>query len=115
MSNTDMFFKEFKKSVLLEINTGFPAKVLWISNDRTLANVQPLFLKKLKDNEKVKQTPIYRIPVAKHCRVDIGVDGLVICLAMQRSIDNMKGVNLIDPDSTRLFNDNDSVVIGVIE
>ncbi|MFL2133001.1 hypothetical protein [Desemzia sp. FAM 23990] len=115
MSNTDMFYKEFKKGVLLEVNTGFPAKVIWLSDDRSTASVQPLFLRKLKSGEKSKQTPIYRIPVVKHCRPDIGIDGLVICLAMQRSIDNMDGVKLIDPDSTRLFNDNDSVVIGVIE
>lgn len=114
MSHVDMFFRELKRAILLEINTNFPAKVIWLSEDNAMASVQPQFLRKLKDGEKVKQTPIYKIPVAMHCRKDIQINSLVVCAAMQRSMDNLSGGRLIDPDSTRLFSDNDSVVMGVI-
>lgn len=115
MSDAKRFFQEeYKQSILQNINTGAVGKVLSLNDDKSRANVQPLFLKKTKDGEKRKQTPIYGAPVARHCRNDIWVGATVFYVAAQRSLANLNGANYIDPDSHTFFSDNDAVILGVL-
>ncbi|MED4455897.1 hypothetical protein [Metabacillus fastidiosus] len=115
MSQMSMFFEEYMNEILLKVNTLAPARVMSYNIITKRADLQPLFLIANKDGSVYKQSPIYNIPVPKHCQSDMRSGVLVFYMSAQRSLAEMNGANFIDPDSHDFFSPIDAVVMAVID
>lgn len=63
MSNSSMFFENFKNQILLSINTSMPCKVLSYDEEKRLAKIQPLFKIKEAGKEPQALSVVEDVPV----------------------------------------------------
>lgn len=111
----EFFNNEYAQHLLMDLNTLAPGQVIHYDSGTHRADIQPLFMIKSKEGSVYKQSIIQEAPVLKHVQPDITDGCLVFYVCAQRSLENLKGTNLIDPDSHQLFDSNDAVVIGVFD
>lgn len=115
MKQAAEFFSLLQRETLLSVATCAPGKVLKYNESLSQATIQPLFLTADKEDNLFKQSIIEDCLVLKHCKADVKIGSVVFYQVVQRSLDNLNGANLIDPDSYDLLSSNDAVVLGVLE
>ena len=117
MKEATDFFSLLQRETLLSVATCAPAEVLKYDRITKRATIQPLFMTSDKDDNLYKQSIIEDCPVMRHCQPDIesGRYKLVFYQVVQRSLDNLDGTKLIDPDSHDILSSNDAIVLGVFD
>ncbi|MFT8928536.1 MAG: Gp138 family membrane-puncturing spike protein [Sporolactobacillus sp.] len=114
--HTSKFFSgEYSESLLMGLNTLAPGQVVSYDAGNHRANIQPLFMQKSKEGSLYKQSVIEGAPVLKHVESDISEGCLVFYVCAQRSLENLNGTQLIDPDSHKFFDGKDAVIVGVFD
>ncbi|WP_406945767.1 Gp138 family membrane-puncturing spike protein [Halobacillus sp. SY10] len=122
--NDTSFFSEFKRDILLSINTCLPCRVISYDKMNREAKLQPLFKTKEK-NRSPKSLPVIEgVPVLfQQYEVNGSIEtyhpvlyqGQVVQVAVnQRAIDDVLNGQSSYPDVSKLFRLRDAVVIGVI-
>lgn len=117
MSEVSRFFTDFYREILLSVATAAPAKLVKYNPSTKRADIQPLFLTADKDDNVYNQSIIEDCPVMRHCQSDCesGQYPLVFYNVVQRNMDNLNGVNFIDPDSHDIMSSNDAIIVGVFD
>lgn len=128
------FFEKLQHEILLQINTIAPGRVIAVSENGEYADIQPLFLIMDEEEELNQQGAIEDAIIPVHLRskpylqdadgdlkqlfkqldddTKIKVGDRVLYGAIQRSMGNLNGTELFDPESEDLLTDNDSVILG---
>lgn len=109
------FFEGFAQAITLGIHTTAPARVTKFDSVRHRATVKILFKTKSTSGSLSEYTVIEDAPVLKHCIEDIKVGSCVFVSFAERALDNLNGNKEFDPDSVRLHDISDAVVMGVFE
>lgn len=115
MKEATEFFSLLQRETLLSVATCAPGKVIKFDAASKRADIQPLFMTSDKDDNLFKQSIIEDCPVLKHCQSDVEVGALIFYQVVQRSLDNLDGTKLIDPDSHDILSSNDAIVLGVFD
>lgn len=130
MGEVMSFFEKLQHEILLQINTIAPGRVIAVSENGEAADIQPLFLIMDEEEELNQQGAIEDAIIPVHLRskpylqdaggalkrldddTKIKVGDRVLYGAIQRSMGNLNGTELFDPESEDLLTDNDSVILG---
>lgn len=126
MSKSMQFMKFFEKKIKTTIRTFMPAQIVSFNADEETADVQPLFLETLEDDEKPYKMPMLEdVPVLSFRLYEDGAGasndkvykqkynkGDVVFIAIcDRDIDDLQK-KPFQPDSTNMFSIKDAVIIG---
>lgn len=121
MSNQTQFYAIFKDNIMRSIRTTLPCVVVSYNKSKQVADLQPSFLMMDDKGVPVKMGMLQEVPVLVN-RFEIGGveqvyvpvykpgDTVFISVA-DRSIDDLQNGTFL-PQSARLFNLNDAVIIG---
>lgn len=109
------FFDALSQKILLGIHTTAPARVTKLDMARHRATVKILFKTKSLSGNLSEYTVIEDVPILKHCMDDIKVGSCVFVSFAERALDNLNGNKEFDPDSVRLHDVSDAVIMGVFE
>lgn len=130
MGEVMSFFEKLQHEILLQINTIAPGRIIAVSENGEYADIQPLFLIMDEEEELNQQGAIEDAIIPVHLRSKsylqdaggalkqldddnkIKVGDRVLYGAIQRSMGNLNGTELFDPESEDLLTDNDSVILG---
>ncbi|MFC2948527.1 Gp138 family membrane-puncturing spike protein [Virgibacillus sediminis] len=124
MSEDMVFYRQFKRDILLSINTSMPGRVIEYDKTNREAKVQPLFKTKEKGKNPVSLPVLEGVPVlSQRFEVD-GIEkeyvpilkrGDVVLLSIsQREIDDVLGGKSAYPSPNLLFPLTGAVIVGVI-
>lgn len=110
MTRQSEFFKQYEKRIRLMIHTFLPARVVRYYGDTKEADIELLFMQVDADGESDRYPLIERAPVLKH--VGAVTAGSVVFVAIaERALDNLQD-RPFDPESSRMHDLRDAVVIG---
>lgn len=110
MTKQTEFFKAFDRRIRLQVHTFLPARVVAYYGGTKEADLEILFQQVSLDGEADRYPVIERAPVLKH--VGPLTEGAVVFVACaERAIDNLQE-RPFDPDSYRMHDLRDAVVIG---
>lgn len=130
MGEVMSFFEKLQHEILLQINTIAPGRIIAVSENGEAADIQPLFLIMDEEEELNQQGAIEDAIIPVHLRsksylqdaggtlkqldddTKIKVGDRVLYGAIQRSMGNLNGTELFDPESEDLLTDNDSIILG---
>ena len=109
-NNDTIFIKEFTTSINANLHVAQLARVVFINEDKTRVNVQPL----ARNYNGSKRAMLMSIPVGKVARQFIEVGSVVGILFLDRAIENWDGSNDdFELTSKRMHDLNDAVVVEV--
>ncbi|ATN94279.1 hypothetical protein [Lysinibacillus phage vB_LspM-01] len=121
MSNQTEFYNIFRDYIMRSIRTTLPCVVISYDKARQVANLQPSFLMMDDDGKPVKMGMLQDVPVlvnrfevdgVEKVYVPIYKPGETVFISVaDRSIDDLQNGTFL-PQSARLFNLNDAIVIG---
>lgn len=110
MTKQTEFFRAFEKRIRLNIHTFLPARVVRFYPATMEADLELLFTQIDNDGQSDRYPLIERAPVLKH--VGLLSSGAVVFVAIaERALDNLQS-RPFDPESSRMHDLRDAVVIG---
>lgn len=110
MTRQSEFFKQYEKRIRLMVHTFLPARVVKYHGSTKEADLELLYLQVDTDGQSDRYPVIERAPVLKH--VGALTTGAVVFVAIaERALDNLQD-QPFDPDSSRMHDLRDAVVIG---
>lgn len=113
MSNDTRFIDALAQRIRLSVHTFAPARVVRYHAGTKEADIELLFLTVNKDGASEKYPLIERAPVLKHVGT-LNTNDVVFVAFAERALDNIQA-RPFDPDSHRMHDVRDAVVLGVLE
>lgn len=113
MANDTRFIDALSQRIRLSVHTFAPARVVRYHTGSREADIELLFLTVDKSGASEKYPLIERAPVLKHVGA-LSANQVVFVAFSERSLDNLQA-QPFDPDSHRMHDVRDAVVLGVLE
>lgn len=113
MANHTKFIDALVQRIRLSVHTFAPARVVRYHGGTKEADIELLFMVSDKSGAVERYPLIERAPVLKHVGA-LNADDIVFVAFAERALDNLQA-QPFDPDSHRMHNVRDAVVLGVLE
>lgn len=110
MTRQTEFFKQYERRIRLMVHTFMPATVVRYYSDTKEADVELSFMQVDTDGTADKYPLIERAPVLKHVGPLTAGKTVFVAIA-ERALDNLQD-KPFDPESSRMHDVRDAVVIG---
>jgi hypothetical protein len=110
MGKDTKFFDGFANYIKLSIHTFAPARIVAYYEDTKEADIEILFMSADTNGNLAKYPMIPKVPVLRHVGLLSSNDVVFVAIA-ERALDNLQNTPF-DPDSVRMHDLRDAVVIG---
>lgn len=113
MANDTKFIDALSRRIQLSVHTFAPARVVRYYPETKEADIELLFMVSDKSGATERYPLIERAPVLKHVGA-LSLNNVVFVAFAERALDNLQS-RPFDPDSHRMHDVRDAVVLGVLE